>query len=86
MNKLGNFVTGKWINGEGAGQALYNAVTGEEIYRAGTGGLDFGAALEYGRRVGNPALRKMTFSERGSLKLNSTPDLGKDRSTLPSAS
>jgi oxepin-CoA hydrolase/3-oxo-5,6-dehydrosuberyl-CoA semialdehyde dehydrogenase len=67
MNKLGNFVTGKWINGEGAGQALYNAVTGEEIYRAGTGGLDFGAALEYGRRVGNPALRKMTFSERGRM-------------------
>jgi hypothetical protein len=28
----------------------------------------------------------LTFSERGSLKLNATPDVGKDRSTLPSAS
>src|SRR5215831_8172535 len=28
----------------------------------------------------------LTLSDRGSLKLNSTPDVGKDRSALPSAS
>ena len=28
----------------------------------------------------------LTLSERVSLTLNSTPDVGKDRSTLPSAS
>jgi oxepin-CoA hydrolase / 3-oxo-5,6-dehydrosuberyl-CoA semialdehyde dehydrogenase len=67
MHKLGNFVTGKWIQGEGEGQALFNAVTGEEIFRAGTGGLDFSAILEYGRKLGNPLLRKMTFSERGRM-------------------
>jgi len=67
MNKLGNYITGKWITGDGDGQALYNAVTGEAIGSATTKGLDFKSILEYGRNVGNPALRKMTFHERGNM-------------------
>jgi oxepin-CoA hydrolase/3-oxo-5,6-dehydrosuberyl-CoA semialdehyde dehydrogenase len=67
MNKLGNYITGHWINGDGEGQALYNAVTGEAIGSASTKGLDFKSILEYGRKVGNPALRKMTFHERGNM-------------------
>ncbi|QNA44821.1 phenylacetic acid degradation bifunctional protein PaaZ [Lacibacter sediminis] len=67
MNKLGNYITGHWINGEGDGQLLYNAVTGETIGSASTKGLDFKSILEYGRTVGNPALRKMTFHERGNM-------------------
>jgi oxepin-CoA hydrolase/3-oxo-5,6-dehydrosuberyl-CoA semialdehyde dehydrogenase len=67
MNKLGNYITGKWICGDGDGQALYNAVSGEEIHRASTKGLDFAAILDYGRKTGNPALRKMSFHERGRM-------------------
>ncbi len=67
MNKLGNYITGHWINGDGDGQALYNAVTGEAIASASTNGLDFKSIIEYGRNVGNPALRKMTFHERGNM-------------------
>ena len=67
MNKLGNYITGKWITGDGDGQALYNAVTGEAIGSATTKGLDFKSILDYGRNVGNPALRKMTFHERGNM-------------------
>lgn len=67
MTKLANYVTGKWIPGEGEGQALYDAVTGEIITNATSSGLDFAAMLEYGRKVGNPALRKMTFHERGRM-------------------
>src|SRR5688572_10052949 len=67
MTKLGNYVTGKWIAGDGEGQALYNAVTGELIGHATTNGLDFKAILDYARKVGNPALRKMTFHERGRM-------------------
>ena len=62
--KLGNYITGKWIEGDGDGQPLHNAVTGETIGSATTQGLDFAAILNYGRTVGNPALRKMTFQER----------------------
>jgi oxepin-CoA hydrolase / 3-oxo-5,6-dehydrosuberyl-CoA semialdehyde dehydrogenase len=67
MQKLENYVTGKWITGDGPGDALFNAVTGEEIARSTTKGLDFAAMLDYGRRVGNPALRKLTFHERGRM-------------------
>src|SRR5688572_28023288 len=67
MIKLGNYITGKWINGDGDGQLLYNAVTAEPVAAATTKGLDFRSVLEYGRSVGNPALRKMTFHERGNM-------------------
>jgi oxepin-CoA hydrolase/3-oxo-5,6-dehydrosuberyl-CoA semialdehyde dehydrogenase len=65
--KLGNYVTGKWIDGDGEGQQLYNAVNGEVIAMATTQGLDFASILDYGRKKGNPALRKMTFQERGRM-------------------
>ena len=67
MLKLENYITGKWITGDGDGQTLYNAITGEAIAVASTKGLDFKSIVEYGRKTGNPALRKMTFRERGSM-------------------
>ena len=67
MSKLDNYVLGKWIQGDGAGQALYNAVTGDQIASASTSGLDFNAILQYARTTGNPALRKMSFHERGLM-------------------
>ena len=65
--KLENYVTGKWITGDGEGQALYDAVTSETIAYATTKGLDFASILQYGREVGNAALRKLTFHERGRM-------------------
>jgi oxepin-CoA hydrolase / 3-oxo-5,6-dehydrosuberyl-CoA semialdehyde dehydrogenase len=67
MNKLGNYITGQWINGDGDGQTLYNAVTGETLALATTKGLDFTSITDYARTVGNPALRKMTFHARGNM-------------------
>jgi oxepin-CoA hydrolase/3-oxo-5,6-dehydrosuberyl-CoA semialdehyde dehydrogenase len=65
--KLANYALGKWIEGDGSGQALYNAVTGEVIGNASTKGLDFAEMMNYARQVGNPKLRKMTFQERGLM-------------------
>lgn len=65
--KLGNYITGKWVTGDGEGQALYNAVTGVMIGSASTQGLDFKSITEYARTVGNPNLRKLTFHERGRM-------------------
>ena len=65
--KLGNYVTGSWVEGDGAGQDLYNAVTGEIVASATTKGLNFAAILEYGRAKGTTALSKMTFQERGRM-------------------
>lgn len=67
MNKMSNYIAGQWVQGTGDGQVLYNAVTGEPIASASSRGLDFKAMLQYGRQVGNPALRKMTFHERGNM-------------------
>ncbi len=67
MAKLGNYIGGKWIEGDGEGQALYHAVSGRQIAEASTKGLDLAAMLDYARRTGNPLLRKMTFPERGRM-------------------
>jgi len=66
MNKLSNYVLGNAISGDGNGQLLYNAVTGEGIATASTQGLDFKEILNYGRNNGH-LLRKMTFHERGLM-------------------
>jgi oxepin-CoA hydrolase/3-oxo-5,6-dehydrosuberyl-CoA semialdehyde dehydrogenase len=65
--KLENYILGKWVTGDGDGQALYDAVTGERIAYATTKGLDFSSILQYGREVGNTSLRKLTFHERGRM-------------------
>jgi oxepin-CoA hydrolase / 3-oxo-5,6-dehydrosuberyl-CoA semialdehyde dehydrogenase len=65
--RLGNFVRGEWVEGTGSGTELFNAITGDKVAEVSTEGLDFGAILEYGRRVGGPALRRMTFHERARM-------------------
>lgn len=65
--KLENYIQGKWVTGDGDGTPLINAVNGEVVATASTKGLDFADILDYGRTVGNPALRKMTFQERGLM-------------------
>ena len=67
MNKLGNYINGHWVFGDGDGQLLYNAVNGEVIAAATTKGLDFHSITQYARTVGNPALRKLSFHERGRM-------------------
>lgn len=53
--------------GDGEGQPLYDAVTGETIAYATTKGLDFASILQYAREVGNTSLRKLSFHERGRM-------------------
>jgi oxepin-CoA hydrolase/3-oxo-5,6-dehydrosuberyl-CoA semialdehyde dehydrogenase len=67
MQSLENYVLGNWIQGDGEGQPLYNAVTGDPVAKASTKGIDFGAVLHYARSKGNPALRRMSFHERGLM-------------------
>jgi len=67
MEKLENYIHGRWVAGDGDGQVLYDAVTGDAFSRASTLGLDFKEILSYARNVGNPALRRMTFHQRGRM-------------------
>jgi len=65
--KLESFVGGRWISGAGQARALVNPVTGETIAQADSGGLDLAAAMDFARDKGGPALRALTFAERGAL-------------------
>ncbi|HHB77753.1 MAG TPA: 3,4-dehydroadipyl-CoA semialdehyde dehydrogenase, partial [Saprospiraceae bacterium] len=67
MNYLQNYILGHWQNPEGQTIEQYNAITGELIALAGSEGLDYKAIYKYGREVGGPALRRMTFPERGLI-------------------
>lgn len=64
---LQSYLGGQWQTGSGRTSTLHNPTTGEVVAQACTEGLDFSAALAYARTVGGPALRAMTFAERGAM-------------------
>ena len=66
MIQLENYVEGQWLRGQGSQQSLYDAVTGECFGTTSTQGLDFKAMIHYARNTGNPALRNLSFHERGN--------------------
>jgi oxepin-CoA hydrolase / 3-oxo-5,6-dehydrosuberyl-CoA semialdehyde dehydrogenase len=65
--RLGNFVNGEWVTTTGPAADLFDAVTGEKIAEASTGGIDFAAMVRYAKEVGGPALRRLTFHERALM-------------------
>src|SRR6201991_2961714 len=64
---LRSYVRGDWHSPSDEGRPLFDAVTGEEVARISSAGIDFAAVLDHGRRVGGPALREMTFHQRAAL-------------------
>src|SRR5262245_54416453 len=67
MITLESYLRGEWCTGKGEGTALFNPNTGEAIGKASSAGLDLGAAYEHAKSVGGPALRAMSFAERGAM-------------------
>jgi oxepin-CoA hydrolase/3-oxo-5,6-dehydrosuberyl-CoA semialdehyde dehydrogenase len=65
--KLGNLVQDRWVEGDGEGKILTSAVDGEPVAAISSKGLDFAAMLQHAKSVGGPALRKLTFHERGDM-------------------
>jgi oxepin-CoA hydrolase / 3-oxo-5,6-dehydrosuberyl-CoA semialdehyde dehydrogenase len=66
MPVLRSYVSGAWHTPDD-GAPLLDAVTGEEVVRISSAGIDMAAALDHGRRTGGPALRELTFHQRASL-------------------
>jgi len=64
---LKNYILGKWEAPQGQKLPQYDAVSGELIGYCSSEQLDFEAILRYGREVGGPALRQMTFRQRGLM-------------------
>ncbi len=67
MFVLRSYLGGEWVEGRGPLQVLLNPATEEALGQVGTGGLDLAAALDHARRQGGPALRALSFAERGGL-------------------
>ena len=67
MRDYENYALGNWIKGDGKGTPLFNAITGDQIGTASSKGLDFSEMMDYARKTGGPALRKMTFQQRGLM-------------------
>ena len=66
---LQSYVQGRWFTAADAGAPLHSAVTGEEVARISSAGVDVAAMLDYARSVGGPVLRELTFHQRaGQLK------------------
>lgn len=64
---LANFVCGEWKTGNGAGEALVDPVTGDELARISSAGVDVAAGLEFARAKGGPALRQLSYTQRAEL-------------------
>ena len=64
--KLQSYMSGQWVEGSGQGVEIFNAINGESVGEVTSTGVDFKAALEYGREKG-AALRAMTFHERATM-------------------
>lgn len=62
-----NYIAGQWVSGEGEELKAVDAITGEFIGSVSSAGIDYAEVLAYGRKTGGPALRKMTFQERGRM-------------------
>ncbi|HEY3262764.1 MAG TPA: phenylacetic acid degradation bifunctional protein PaaZ [Pseudonocardiaceae bacterium] len=67
MGVLRSYVGGRWQRPADEGTPLHDAVTGEQVASISSVGIDMAAALDYGRRVGGPALRELTFHQRAGL-------------------
>ena len=65
--QLESYVAGGWVRGAGKGATLLNAATGAPVARIDSSGVDFAAALAYGRETVGPKLRKLSFHERAAM-------------------
>jgi len=67
MVELESHLAGRWQRGAGPGEGLVNPCTEEPLGSAASQGLDLAGALAFARQRGGPALRALSFAERGEL-------------------
>jgi len=82
MLELRSYVAGRWVAGSGAPQTLLNPTTEEPLAQASSEGIDLQAALHYARATGGPALRAMSFAERGAALKSIADAMQSEREAL----
>lgn len=82
MTKLKSYLCATWQEGAGDGEPLLNPATEEVLAYASADGLDRKKALDFARSKGGPALRALTFGERGGLVQKTASLIQKNRDEL----
>ena len=67
MKTLTSYLAGRWIAADRDFRTLVNPSTEEPVARASSTGADVHGAIEWARRTGSPALRELTFAQRGQI-------------------
>lgn len=67
LQLINSFAAGHWVAPNADARIISSAITGAPIAKAGNSDLDVGAMLSYGRDVGGPALRALTFHDRARM-------------------
>lgn len=68
--RLESYLCGQWQAGDDEGRPLINPVSGEQLARASSSGLNLQSGLDYARKVGGAALQKLTYAQRAALLAN----------------
>ncbi|TGN30411.1 phenylacetic acid degradation bifunctional protein PaaZ [Aeromicrobium chenweiae] len=79
---LESYAAGSWFHAEDEGRPLLDAVTGEEVARISSSGLDLAAMVDHARTVGGPAVRELTFHQRAAILKSVAKLLGSDKDEL----
>lgn len=82
MVRLKSYVCGSWFEGTGKPAVLVNPATEAPIGEANADGVDFAAVLHHARTVGGPALRALSFAQRGELLMALSKVLHANREEL----
>lgn len=69
MHTLRSYLQDTWQAGHAPLTPLFDPTSGLQIAEVSSTGLDLHAALQHARRVGGPALRALTFAQRGEILL-----------------
>ncbi|HEY2738202.1 MAG TPA: 3,4-dehydroadipyl-CoA semialdehyde dehydrogenase [Thermoanaerobaculia bacterium] len=67
MKTLKSYVNGRWHEASSGFVPLVDPSTEETVAQASSDGVDFAAVITHAREQGGPALREMTFAQRGQL-------------------
>ncbi len=68
MQELESYLAGRWRRGDSSGAVrLFDPSTEEPVAVTSTSGFDLAEAVLWAREHGGPALRAMTFAERGRM-------------------
>jgi oxepin-CoA hydrolase/3-oxo-5,6-dehydrosuberyl-CoA semialdehyde dehydrogenase len=82
MKTLRSYVCGRWHEAPSGFVPLVNPSTEETVAQASSEGVDFAAVLAWAQERGGPALREMTFSQRGELLKSMSKVLRENRDEL----